>query len=87
MTDMISLSDRPTLAKAMGAFCGQIGREIGAAPLAEVPFDTLECFKFAFDAEGPYQLAFKLGVLKNKSGEDMAIEFMGLWNRVGYTCY
>lgn len=78
---MISLASTPTLARAISAFNGQIGHERFAAPQAEVDFETLAIFQKAFEMEGPYHLAKKLGVLKNGSGEDLAVEFMGLWNR------
>lgn len=87
MTRLISLADRPVLAQAMGAFNGLMSEVGSAKPVAEVTFTALECFKTMFDHEGPYDTARTLGVLRNGSAADLACEFMGLWNEVGYTCY
>ena len=78
---MINLTSTPTLAKAMGAFVGRIGHEAGAESLAEVDQSMFALFKYGFDDMGPYHFAKLLGVLRNGSGEDLAVEFMGTWNR------
>lgn len=78
---MISLASTPTLARAMGAFIGRIGHESGATPVLEIDQDTFALFQCGFEMEGPYHFAKRLGVLKNGSGADLAVEFMGTWNR------
>jgi len=84
---MINLTNTPTLAKAMGAFCGRIGQEVFAAPVVEIDQDTFALFKTGFDDMGPYHFAKLLGVLNNGSGADLAVEFMGTWNREIATVY
>jgi hypothetical protein len=36
----------------------------------------------AFNCEGPFYMAKRLGLLVNNSGEDMAIEFMSFVNQI-----
>lgn len=48
----------------------------------EIDEDEVLRAKEAYDQEGPYLMAQRLGLLVNNSGEDMAIEFMSYVNSI-----
>lgn len=48
----------------------------------EIDEDEVLRAKEAYDQEGPYLMAQRLGLLVNNSGEDMAIEFMSYVNKI-----
>lgn len=48
----------------------------------EIDEDEVLRAKDAYDQEGPYLMAQRLGLLVNNSGEDMAIEFMSYVNSI-----
>ena len=48
----------------------------------EISFGQVLIAKRAFDFEGPYSMARRLGLLIDGSAEDMAIEFMSFVNKL-----
>lgn len=80
-TKDISLEGRPTLARAIATF------DLKAEPPTHTSKGLLELFQAMFDDMGPYRCAKEMRVLKNGSGEDLAVEFMGLYNQVFGTRY
>ena len=49
-----------------------------------VTFDVVVSAVGAFDCDGPYATAKRLGLLVNNSAEDMAVDFMSYANMVLY---